>query len=129
MTTLAYGAITLTLHDDMLWTDEYAWSVVSQRREYTIAGAQIIDAGAKQSGRPITLAGDESCGWLPRTTVDALAAAAAIPGQQFTLTLRGTPHTVVFDHTNQALEAEPVWGVNDPASTDNYVVTLRFIEV
>lgn len=129
MTTLAYGATSLTLHDDMLWTDEYAWSVVAQRREYTITGAQILDAGAKQSGRPITLAGDASGGWLARSVVEALAAAAAIPGQEFTLTLRGVEHTVVFDHSSQALDAEPIWDVHDPASADFYVVTLRFIEV
>jgi hypothetical protein len=129
MTTLAYDAVSIDLHDDMLWTDEYAWSVVSQRREYTVTGAQIIDAGAKQSGRPITLAGGEAFGWLPRTTVDALAVAAAIPGQPFTLTLRGETYTVVFDHASQALEADPVWDVRDPAAADHYVVTLRFIEV
>jgi hypothetical protein len=129
MTTLAYGATTITLSDDLLWTDEYAWSVVSQRREYSITGAQIIDSGAKQAGRTITLAGGETGGWTPRSVVDALAVAAAIPGQQFTLTLRGDTYTVVFDHTSRALEAEPVWNVNDPSSTDYYVATLRFTEV
>lgn len=129
MTTLAYGATTIALSDDLLWEDEFAWSAVSQRRDYTIAGAQIIDSGVKQAGRTITLAGDESGGWVPRSTVDALAAAAAIPGQEFTLTLRGEEHTVVFDHAGQALEAEQVWVVNDPLPTDFYFITLRFIKV
>ena len=129
MTTLAYGATTIVLHDDLLWTDEYAWSAVTQRAEYTIAGSLLVDARAKQSGRSITLAGGEDGGWLTRTTVDALRVAAALPGQQFTLTLRGATYTVVFDHTAQAIEADPVFNVNDPASADFYVVTLRFLEV
>jgi hypothetical protein len=129
MTTLAYDAVTITFSDDILWTDEYAWMAVTQRREYTVAGAMLVDSAVKQAGRTITLEGDDMCGWVTRATLDQLAVAAAIPGQQFTLTLRGVAHTVVFDHSNQALEAEPVFDVSDPTSTDYYVVTLRFVKV
>lgn len=129
MTTLAYDAITIDLSDDLLWSDEYTWTPVVQRRDYTIAGAMLVDSSAKQAGRPITLRGDDNCGWVPRSTMDQLTTAAAIPGQQFTLTLRSVAHTVVFDHANQAVEADPVWSVSDPLATDYYVVTLRFVEV
>lgn len=129
MTTLAYDAITITFGDDLLWTDEYAWATVEQRREYTILGSMLVDSAVKQAGRSITLAGAESYGWVTRAVVDQLATAAAIPGQQFTLTLRGVPHTVVFDHTAQAFSAEPVFDVSDPLSTDFYVVVLRFVKV
>lgn len=129
MTTLAYGTTTISISDDLLWVDEYSWAAVAQRGEYTLTGALVLDAQAKQSGRPITLTGGETAGWMTRSTVDALVLAAAIPGQQFTLTLRGVAYTVVFDHEATPIEVDPVFDVSDPTSTDFYTATLRFIEV
>lgn len=128
MTTLAYGATTITISDDMLWVDEYRWQPVEQKRAYTITGALIVESAAKLAGRPITLAGGDTYGWLARSVVDALLTAASIAGQQFTLTLRGTTHTVVFDQA-APIEAVPVVDYSNPDATDKYIVALRFLKV
>jgi polyisoprenoid-binding protein YceI len=48
-----------------------------------------------------------------------------------TLTLRGVPHSVTFDHEKGALQGLPVLFYADGsiASDDWYVPTLRFLEL
>lgn len=69
----------------------------------------------------------------PRIACDATASTlrtwAAQPGQTFTLALRGTTHTVVFNHDGNALSAEPVIDFCDPDDADHYILTLRFLEL
>lgn len=128
-TTLAYGVTTIALPDDMAWRDEYEWRAVEQSRQYTITGALVVQSAARLAGRPITLSADDASGWIARSTLDALHAAALLPDQEFTLTLRGADRTVVGDHGKGMVEARQVHDVSDPIDTDFYVVTLRFIEV
>lgn len=127
MTTLAYGAITITLTDDMLWADEYAWNAVEQQRSYSLTGALVVDVATKVAGRPITLTGSDRSGWIARSVLDALYTAAGIAGQAFVLTLRGVAHNVMFDA--DPINAEPVFDVRDPEAGDWYIATLKFIKV
>ena len=53
---LADGA-TLTLPDDLLWSDEYAWTPTVASTSYLITGALLIQWATRQAGRPITLVG------------------------------------------------------------------------
>lgn len=129
MTTLTYGATTLTLPDDLSWDDEFSWQAVEQRAEYSITGALIVEASAKQSGREITLAGDDTGGWVLRSLLITLQAWAALPAQAFTLALRGGTYTVAFDQARTAVQARPVVDFSDPDGSDYYIPTLRFIEV
>lgn len=128
-TTLTYGATTITLHDDMLWTDEFVWRAAAQRTSRTIAGSLVVESALKTKGRPITLVGSSEYGWVPRSTVVALAAAADTPGQKFTLSLRGSSYTVAFNHESAPLEATPVLDYNSYDGTDYYAATVRLIEV
>lgn len=129
MTTLAYSTTTIDLPDDLIWTDEYDWRAVEQQRSFSISGALHIDAGLRQAGRPITLTGGDNFGWLARGVLDSVFAAAQLPGQQFTLTLRGVAHTVQFDQSQPPVQARPVIEFNTPDATDYYAVTLRFVKV
>jgi hypothetical protein len=128
-TTLTYASTALTLPDDLLWPDEYAWQAVEQRAQYTITGALLVESAAKQAGRPLTLQGGGNWAWLDRTTLETLRAWAALPAQTFSLLFRGVTYSVVFDQPNGAISATPVVDYSDPTTTDYYVVTLRFIEV
>lgn len=127
MTTLVHEGTTIHLPLDMLWVDEFEWDAVEQSKQYTVTGSLIVESGAKLAGRPITLAGDEQGGWLPRATLLSLMATAGVAGRQYTLTLRGVEYTVMFD--TPPITASPVWGVSDPDAADHYVATLKFIEV
>ena len=129
-TTLTYSGTTVVLPNDLIWADEYAWRQVDQRTTYTITGALIVEASARQSGRPITLRGGPDYAWVTRATLEALRAWAAVPARQFTLVLRGeAPRTVAFDHAAGAIEAAQVCESSDVDSGDFYSLTLRFIEV
>ena len=130
-TTLAYGATTITLSDDLLWSDEFDWHPIEQRSAYTLAGALVRESGARLKGRPITLEPiDDDSAWMARSTVAALRTAAAIAGQQFTLTLRGASYTVAFRHEDgAALQARPVMHYADVVAGDWYLATLRLMEV
>lgn len=131
MASLEYGPNLIQLHDDMLWSDEFDWQPVEQRQQYTLAGSLVVESGARQSGRAITLEPDgDDCAWLPRDTVEELFAASAIAGQKFTLTYRGVAYTVMFRHdSGPAVHATPIVHWSDVQSDDWYLVTLRFIEV
>lgn len=131
MITLTHNAATVTLPDALNWTDEYTWSPVQQSVIYTTTGVPHIEYGTKQAGRPITLEGSEDTTWCTRALVDQLHAWAQTPGITFSLTLRGTARTVIFDHERGALQGLPVLFFEDGsiASTDWYVPTLRFLEL
>lgn len=129
MTTLTYAATTLTLPDDLPWTDEFGWPAVEQRSEYSITGALIVEASAKLAGRPVTLTGNETRGWISRATLLTLKAWAALPAQAFTLVINGETLSVAFDQARGAVDATPLFSLVDTDAGDDYIPTLRFIEV
>jgi hypothetical protein len=131
MTTLADDDTTINLHDDLFWSDEHGWNQVGQSSERTITGSLVVQAALLLAGRPITLQPEnDSSAWMTRAVVDQLRNFAAVPGKEMTLTLRGTPRTVIFRHHDGiALDARPVVHYSDVEAGDFYLVTLRFMEV
>lgn len=130
MTTLTHSSTTLTLSDDLYWSDENSWAPVQQTVERSITGALVIDVGAMTKGRPITLEPEDSnSGAIRRATLDTLREWAAVPGRQMTLTLRGVSYTVIFRHQDGAISDRPFVHYGDVDSEDWYLVTLRFMEV
>lgn len=129
--TLSAGATTLTLDPALLWDDEYRWAAVEQRVEPSLTGALVVDVGHRQAGRPITLrAEDDRSAWITRADMVQLQAWADVPGQQMTLTLRGTARAVLFRHHDGGpFDARPVAHFSDPAPTDWVIATLRFITI
>lgn len=129
--TLTFSATTLTLPADLLWADEYAWKAVEQRSTRTITGALILEAYAKQSGRPITLVGANDYAWLTRTQLEQLRTWALVPGRVFSLVLRSeAARTVVMDHEAGAIEAQQInYDYDSTAASDQFAVRLRFLEV
>lgn len=130
MSTLSDGSTTLTLPDELTWSDELGWSPVVQNVTTTLTGALIIESATLQTGRPITLAGDGSAmgwAWIPYATLRQIRAWASVAGRTLTLTLRGTAYTVVFRHHDKpAVDATPLIDYTEPADDDLYVPTLKF---
>ena len=123
----------LSLPQDLIWSDELTWSAVAQSKERGIWGTLIVDAMARNGGQPITLTGEGNSAWIERSTLLTLKAWALIPGQRFTLELRGQTFTVIFDHGTEeetrAMAMSAVVDYCDPEATDYYCsLTLRFIE-
>jgi hypothetical protein len=129
--TLNDGSVTLTLPPDLYWSDEYNWNPVEQTAQRTITGAQVVSTALRVAGRPITLAPeDDQSAWMTREMVEQLRNWAAVPGQELELTLRGTTRTVVFRHQDgSGLEARPLVHFSEMDDTDNYITTLRFMEI
>ena len=98
MTTLATSSGTITLPDDIPWTDEEGWSPVAQQIDVSLGGSQLVEVSVQQYGRPITLTGDANTGWIDGDTMDALRAAEiAQLDTPFTLTFAdGRTFSVLF---------------------------------
>lgn len=126
--------VAVLLPDDLLWSDEHAWSPAVATTSYLITGALLIQSATRQAGRPITLVGAPDMAWVTRATVEQLRAWAAFPlsntAGRFLLTFAdGRAFTVAFRHSETAIEAEPVLGIPARADTDFYRLTLRFLEI
>lgn len=128
-TTLTVGPVTVTVHPDLQWADEFSWHPVEQAVERTLTGALVVDTRPRVSGRPITLRpGDDKAAWMARETIEALQAWAATPGQVMTLSLRGVTYSVIWRHHDApALDAIPVIGYSDVDSADYYRATLKLM--
>lgn len=130
LTNKATGEV-LTLHHDLLWTDEHSWSKTVVTKTYAITGALLIQAATRKTGRYITLAPpNEEMAWMPRATVDTLRAWADIAELQMTLLMdNGTTYNVRFRNDDGALEAKPVKGFPSPQPDDPFLATIRLMEI
>lgn len=116
--------ITMPLPDDLDWPDEMDWAATVYAQSWTLTGAMIVRTSTRQAGRPITLSGSDTSGWVPRSTCDQLAAwrDAATP---LTLTIRGIPHRVLLT----SLTARPLIPYDDVQPDDPYIIACDFIEI
>jgi hypothetical protein len=124
--------VALTLPDDLLWSDEHAWTPAVASLSYLITGALLVQSATRQAGRPITLVGAMDMAWVTRSVITTLYDWAAVPLSsdtgRFELTLTDARvFTVAFRHADTALEAEPVAGFPARSESDFYRLTLRLI--
>lgn len=124
------------LSGDLQWIDEFGdgSDLVAHEETYSITGALIVQASAKQAGRRLTLQGRRDgntvFGVLTREQVDALRALAAVPGATYTLTFPdGREFSVMFRRDSAAVEAEPLFHIWPPEPGDLYLPTLKFLQV
>lgn len=131
MGTLTYTptTTTVTLSDDFAFPDQYTWPPLQMQKVYSVTGALIVQTGQKQTGRMITLQGDDQHAWVTRANLATLRTLAAIPGALMTLVFRGVTYSVMFDHEAGSIEAVPVADFDTEEPTDFFVVTLRFFVV
>lgn len=112
----------------MIWEDELSWNPVETSAEYGLTGALVIDAGQRLDGRPITLVGSESAGWIDRSVLQSLhAMAATVPPTTYTLTLADERVFTVRFAPGTPIEARPVARPELPSGAHPYVATVRLI--
>lgn len=124
----------LLLPDDLLWSDEHAWTPAVSSLSYLITGALLVQSATRQAGRPITLVGAADMAWVTRATLETLRVWVAAPLSdttgRFALTLAdGRVFTVAFRHADTPIEAEPVLGIPARTDADFYRLTLRLMEI
>jgi hypothetical protein len=129
-----FSGATLTLPDDLLWSDEHTWSPVVSSVSYLITGALLVQSATRQAGRDVTLVGTADMAWVTRSVVNVLRDWAALPldavNGRFELTLTdGRMFTVAFRHADGALEAEPVTGFPARSDFDFYRITLKLMQI
>jgi hypothetical protein len=129
--TLTHAGTSVELDPDLYWADEYQWQAVEQSVSFSLKGALLVQQGTKLAGRPITLQPvDDSSAWLTRSAVDQLKAWADTPLLTLSLAgLRGATRSVMFRQQDGALDSRPVVHFSDVDGSDNYLVTLRLMEI
>ena len=130
---LATGVV-LLLPDDLLWSDEHAWTPATASVSYLITGALLVQSALRQAGRPMTLTGAQDMAWVTRSCVETLYDWAAAPlgadSGRFELTLFDTrTFNVAFRHAEGAIEAEPVTGFTARSDSDFYRITLKLMQI
>ncbi len=129
MSTLHHTLDATLLPRGMVWIDEFEWTPVKKTVADSLTGAQLIDVGVRQGGRPITLQADRDAGWISRANLLLLQAQAALPGQVFTLSLAtGQVFQVQFAPENP-MRASTIARPELPTEFNPYVAVLRFFEV
>lgn len=117
---------------DLFWENEFDWFPVGQSQEYSLTGDLIIEESEKQNGRPISLVGSESLGWVDKSVLDALVASAQIPNLKMTLSLSsGQSFTVRWDLSKEkCVEATKVFRTfpHDDTTQDYWSISLYFFE-
>ena len=115
----------------LVWTDAHAWSPVDQSSKRTLDGSMITFHRALKAGRPITLEGGQSWGWLTGEQVEAIATLAASPGAIYPLQINGQTYQVAFRHDDApAFEARPLRPQNPNPGPDTwYVATIKLMTV
>lgn len=116
--------------EQLEWTDEFDWTPVAQEQERSLSGALLLQYGAKQHGRPITLKSNGAA-WFTQATVRSLEVLRDIPGKVMPLVLPdGRAFSVVFDHSQSApLKATPLFRKVAPDDGHLYEIELCLLTV
>lgn len=123
----------VNLPPELFWTDEFLWNKVKGTNTPTITGSQSVQLGVMKNGRPITLTAPSDMCWIERSLLEILYSWAELPSLKMDLTMAydGMPvrtFIVMFNHTDNPVEAEPVSGYESPKPTDEFRVTLKLME-
>lgn len=131
MITISDGTITATLSSDLHWSDEFNWNPVEQNVSRTITGAMVVESALMSSGRPITLGPiDEDSAWTPYGELLKLKALALVPGKVMQLIMKGVTRNVMFrHHERDVIESKAVVHYSEPDFDDNYLVTVKLMEI
>ena len=126
--------VELALPDDLLWSDEFAWTPAVMSVSYLITGALMVHSACRQAGRPITLTGAVDMAWVARSVISTLYDWAGIAlGEdtgRFELTLLDERvFTVAFRHAEAPIDAEPVKGFPARSASDHYRLTLKLMQI
>ena len=90
----------IDLPKDLQWSDELTWNVVEQSVDYSLTGSLLIEEGAKQKGRYITLAGLDNMAWITREKGQTLLSMANSPGLVMTFQFldKNNPANILFTY-------------------------------
>lgn len=120
---------TLALPDGLAWPDEFDTRDIGQAVRQRLDGGVVIYPRKLSAGRPITLIAPADQP-ITRAQGQALASLAAVPGEVYALSLRGTTFAVMFRHHDApALDLAPLIDYSDPIDEDYLVGQIKLFTV
>ena len=120
---------TMTLPEDLIWTNEFSETAVVHDHIYSLTGKLIVFVGIKAAGRPMLLSGTVDSAWLNRGLLKQLNQLQE-SNIQMTLTLHDSrSFDVIFDYQKKGITAKPIIDFNDPEDDDEYQIIIPFIQV
>lgn len=132
LTNTATGAV-IVLSDSLYPDAEHDWSSVVSNTKYALDGTMIVEQSVRQAGKPYVMQAPDGHGVLSRATVNALKAERDKLGATFWLDYLADGAVkrvkVMFDTTQEAINATPIKGSTSPQLTDYYNVKLSFLEI
>lgn len=121
---------TITLPDDLEWTDEFDWCPVEDSIDTALSGSIVIQTGTRPKGRPITLAGSDEQAWITRAVLEDVKTLADSNPSSVALDYHGRVFNVRFRYSEKPYSARPVmFRSGEPANDDQYTITIRLMEV
>lgn len=117
----------VTLDNDLIWADEFKFTLGAGVAERTIYGGMIVQTYSKIGGRPMTLEGSADRGWQSRSTVLALQALAEFPGMVYTVELPDlrTFQVMFRNEEEPVLEFDQVTPASAPGGDFWYYGTVK----
>ena len=132
LTNIVTGNV-IILSDSLYPDSEHDWSAIVSNTKYALDGTMIVEQSVRQAGRPYVMQAPDGHGVLSRATVNALKAERDKLGATFWLDYLADSAVkrvkVMFDTTQEAINATPIKGSTSPKLTDYYNVTLKFLEI
>lgn len=132
LTNTATGAV-IVLSDSLYPEGEHDWSAIVSNIKYALDGTMIVEQSVRQAGRPYVMQAPDGHGVLSRATVNVLKSECDKLGATFWLDYLADGQVkrvkVMFDTTQEAINATPIKGSTSPQLTDYYNVTLKFLEI
>lgn len=123
----------IVLSDSLYPDAEHDWSAIVSSTKYALDGTMIVEQSVRQAGRPYVMQAPDGHGVLSRATVNALKAERDKLSATFWLDYLADGAVkrvkVMFDTTQEAINATPIKGSTSPQLTDYYNVTLKFLEI
>ena len=131
----------IELPEDLYWSDEFTAWKVGQVTRRSLTGALIVQEAAMQAGRPVTLESIEdgngnSSAWVRLSVLEQLRAReerAGAPPMTLVMptAMGGTRSMQVLWRRSDgpALEVRPLRAQTPAAAEDNYLITLRLMQV
>lgn len=121
----------ITLPDDLLWTNEFDWNPVEQSLDRSLTGGLLIQEQSKSYGRPIELSGGEDAAWVSRSVVVNLLALSQTANKIMTLTLPDLrQYSVIFDRSEGSpIEAQQILPYAYPGDDYQYSLVIRLLTV
>lgn len=129
-TTITDGVTTITLPDDLVWSNEFHTTQIAQDTKRSLTGAFVVFEDTKLHGRSIKLDSDEDSGWIIRSNLLALRALSEQEDMDMTLVFHAQTHTVRFDRANGSpIKTVQILECSDPSNDAKYALSLSLITV